>query len=335
MIVIFTNEFEYSSSRVMDWLNYYGETVVRIDCDSNTYRLHSATSEKIEVLNTQNEEIIDLLKAKSCWWRRSGIDFLRRNFIPSKLEINGFDFSDRYSAHSSTVKHELKEIFKYITYKMHSAIPINIGNPAVMTISRLSCIEIAKKVGLKTPDFNISQCFKDNFFGKAKIVTKAVGDGIYDYDSRGVRLYSYTEMCLPEDRINMMQGIEVFPSLFMEYIEKEFEIRTFFLDGKFYSMAIFSQSDPQTSIDFRKYNTGYRNRTVNFSLPSNIELKLQKLFNQLNLNCGSVDLILNKKGEFVFLEINPVGQYAMVGEPCNYDLDKYIAKYLIYGKHQY
>ena len=43
-------------------------------------------------------------------------------------------------------------------------------------------------------------------------------------------------------------------------------------------------------------------------------------------------MILNKNNEYVFLEINPVGQYGMVSEPCNYFLDKKIAHYLIYGR---
>ena len=43
-------------------------------------------------------------------------------------------------------------------------------------------------------------------------------------------------------------------------------------------------------------------------------------------------LPLNKNDNYYFLEINPVGQYGMVADPCNYELDKLIAKYLINGK---
>ena len=56
------------------------------------------------------------------------------------------------------------------------------------------------------------------------------------------------------------------------------------------------------------------------------------VFAELNLNCGSVDMIVDKNGEYVFLEINPVGQYGMVNEPCNYNLDHLIANYLIHGR---
>jgi len=56
---------------------------------------------------------------------------------------------------------------------------------------------------------------------------------------------------------------------------------------------------------------------------------LKKLLLELNLDTGSIDLIYTKSDEFVFLEINPVGQYDMVSAPCNYYLDKKIASLLL------
>jgi RimK-like ATP-grasp domain. len=115
-------------------------------------------------------------------------------------------------------------------------------------------------------------------------------------------------------------------------LKKKLEIRSFFIEGNFFSMAIFSQSSEQTKIDFRKYNNKLPNRTEPFKLPISIEDKLKKVFESIELNCGSVDLIIDKNDEYFFLEINPVGQYGMVSDPCNYELDKLIAKYLINGE---
>jgi glutathione synthase/RimK-type ligase-like ATP-grasp enzyme len=93
-------------------------------------------------------------------------------------------------------------------------------------------------------------------------------------------------------------------------------------------MAIFSQGDNKTSLDFRRYNRSFENRKVPFQLPEIIEEKLNGLFNALNLNCGSIDLIFTSNDEYLFLEINPVGQFGMVSFPCNYHLEKIIAEYL-------
>ena len=57
---------------------------------------------------------------------------------------------------------------------------------------------------------------------------------------------------------------------------------------------------------------------------------MAKLMKDLELNTGSIDFIKTKQGRFVFLEVNPVGQYGMTSYPCNYHLDKKIAEYLIH-----
>ena len=36
----------------------------------------------------------------------------------------------------------------------------------------------------------------------------------------------------------------------------------------------------------------------------------------MSLNTGSIDLIKTKSGDYVFLEVNPVGQFSMVSFPC-------------------
>jgi D-alanine-D-alanine ligase-like ATP-grasp enzyme len=48
----------------------------------------------------------------------------------------------------------------------------------------------------------------------------------------------------------------------------------------------------------------------------------------LKLNTGSIDLIVNTTGEYIFLEVNPVGQFGMVSSPCNYYLEREIARFL-------
>lgn len=124
---------------------------------------------------------------------------------------------------------------------------------------------------------------------------------------------------------------ERFPfTLFQVYIDKEFEVRSFFLDGNFYSIAIFSQNDSQTRIDFRNYNRKKPNRTIPFNLPEDIKKRLLCFLKKAKLRMGSFDLIKSTKGQYYFLEINPVGQFGMVSFPGNFYLEKRLAKYLIY-----
>ena len=49
----------------------------------------------------------------------------------------------------------------------------------------------------------------------------------------------------------------------------------------------------------------------------------------LNLDNGSIDIILTPDKEYVFLEVNAVGQFGMVSVPCNYFLEEKFADFLI------
>jgi D-alanine-D-alanine ligase-like ATP-grasp enzyme len=93
-------------------------------------------------------------------------------------------------------------------------------------------------------------------------------------------------------------------------------------------MAIFSQQNEQTSIDFRKYSTERPNRCVPHQLPKEIEHKISTFMKAVRLNTGSIDMVVTPTLEYVFLEVNPIGQYGMTSFPCNYNLDFKIAEFL-------
>lgn len=120
-----------------------------------------------------------------------------------------------------------------------------------------------------------------------------------------------------------------FPTLFQSYIEKDYELRIFFVFQKCFPMAIFSQSNEQTKIDFRNYDRNLPNRTVPYVLPNVIKSQILRLITKLGLTSGSIDMIVTPKKEYVFLEVNPIGQFAQVSKPCNYYLEREIARLLI------
>ncbi len=153
-----------------------------------------------------------------------------------------------------------------------------------------------------------------------KLITKAIGNGVYSITER-LGYYSYTEGLTKVFIKKLPESF--FPSLIQEKIEKLYELRAFYLKGKFYSMAIFSQEAPQTQIDCRKcFSSKHAPRNVPYKLPYEIELKLKNIMDKLCLNTGSIDMIVSKEKQFIFLEVNPIGQFGMTSKPCNYYLEK-------------
>lgn len=100
------------------------------------------------------------------------------------------------------------------------------------------------------------------------------------------------------------------------------------MKGKCYTSAIFSQRDEKTKIDFRNYNYQKPNRVSVYKLPQKVENKIVAFMNKIEMDSGSLDIIVTPQKEYYFLEVNPVGQFFQVSHPCNFYLEKEVAKYL-------
>ena len=120
-----------------------------------------------------------------------------------------------------------------------------------------------------------------------------------------------------------------FPSLFQEAINKVFELRVFYLKGICYAMAIFSQGDERTKDDFRRYNFTKPNRGVPYLLETELMDKIRQFMNSFNMQSGSFDFLVDEHKNIYFLEVNPFGQFGMVSLPCNYYLEREVARHLI------
>ncbi|WP_162200452.1 ATP-grasp domain-containing protein [Kordia jejudonensis] len=191
----------------------------------------------------------------------------------------------------------------------------------------------AKKVGLKIPRTIVTNYKEElvNFYQKNKpIISKDLRYSVNISDENT----KYTSIGTFEVTETMLDHLDTYfaPCYVQELIAKKVEIRVFIFKKKMFSMAIFSQNDTQTKIDYRNYNIEKPNRVSPFKFPENVEKQLLKFMNISNLDTGSIDLILTKKNEFVFLEVNPQGQIDWLSKYCNYYIEKYIAEELAYEK---
>ncbi len=260
-----------------------------------------------------------LNELKACWYRRGAVHLRIKNQFPIEIEK---PLSERVFTH---MKAEARACEDYINFIIESLPRINTYNRR--DVNKLIILDIASRIGLKIPKTLVTtkkEIYLSTFGNNQKTITKSIHTG-FDYmrvndEGKEERYSTYTEVL---DFLNLPNSF--FPSKFQEKIEKEADIRVFYLFGDFYTMAIMSQDNPQTSTDFRKYDNIKPNRRFPAKLPFEVEQKLDSLMRAIELESGSIDLILTKDGEFIFLEVNPVGQFNMVSVPCNYNLEKIFA----------
>lgn len=309
-----------STCDVMEWLDVYGVKYIRINekdriLDGMTIRLGSAKSEF--VMNINNK-LIPL-------YEFDGV-YVRHGFIDVKSNYDKNLFKEHYEIQEN-MKAERESFLDFIQHSFTS-LPF-LGKVAAQDTNKLHTLTTAAKIGLKIPETIVTNNRDELIEFKNKvgpIVCKSVQNVVaFMYDDKPH--INYTSEVSDKD---ILEFPDIFyTSLFQQKLEKIFEIRSFYLGGEIYSMAILSQLDPQTSIDFRNYNMTKPNRTVPFKLPTQVESKLIELMTALSQQTGSIDMVVTDEKEFVLLEVNPVGQYGMVSYPCNYDLNVKMAEYLV------
>ncbi len=319
MILIITNSNDVTTSEIMEWLLAEGHHILRLnECDKITsFTIHNdEISLNIYQLSTQKNIQLNLNDVHTVWYRKGDIrfdDFFKQLFDHKTI--------DRY------VMEEL-EIVQYYLYYILST-KFNLATVFNRSMNKLQVNHLAKSVGLQVPE-NIISTQKNDLLTFLKnhnnsCITKAISEGITVETTDGF-VMGYTEAINSSDLEDYAEVIQ--PNLIQEKIDKRYELRIFYLNGICYTSAIFSQNDKQTAVDFRKYNYVKPNRTVPFQLPAAIADKIDRLMKIVKLKSGSIDILVNKKGEYIFLEINPVGQFGMVSVPCNYFLEQKVAHYL-------
>lgn len=125
----------------------------------------------------------------------------------------------------------------------------------------------------------------------------------------------------------MIETLEIYsltPSIFQEYIEKEYELRITVVGEKVFAAKVDSQKQEETKIDWRKHKTPFQQ----YTLPKEISDKCVELTQKLNLSFGAIDIIKNKEGEYIFLEINPNGQWAWLDMETGLNISDEIINYL-------
>ncbi len=224
-------------------------------------------------------------------------------------------------------KHKFKQS-SYELYKLNEYIKLYlekhyncIGSIIVEErINKLMTLNEAENCGLRTPAFQLVRGKGIDVFNSG--ITKPIGN-FFDLVWENYLYYNRSNSLINSDLKESS-----FPSLIQEYIDKKIEIRTYFIANLFYSMAIFSQKNEKTKVDFKDYDKNKPNRLVPFKLPNNIISKLKKLMTKLNLNSGSIDMIYSTKNEYVFLEVNPLGQFDWLSYNCNYYIERKLANML-------
>lgn len=332
MHLILSKNYDFSTNEVCEWFIFHGYNFTRVNSDFNSFgSIHGIdlSQEPPTFLNEHqnlNSSFLYNQSFQSVWYRRPLLDY-------NNLQIESYHNSYHSEILDNAIilnnKNECSKYYEFLISSIKAG--KFLGDFNKTSLNKLIVLELAKEIGIQIPASIITSKKDDliQFLLKCKngVITKSIAEGINARDSQlEMSFISYTGLvdddCLAKIPDNFS------PSLFQEHIIKQFEVRVFYLDGKFYSMAIFSQNNEKTKVDFRNYDTEMPNRCVPYLINDKLCQQLTLLMKEIGINNGSIDIIINTEGDSIFLEVNPVGQFGMVSTPCNYNLEYLIFEYL-------
>jgi len=263
--------------------------------------------------------------------------FSEKNFVPiidscdtvdsvwfRRTKLPNINIDDPYERNYILAEYDslVSNLFQIIKAKKWLSHPDSIYRAE----NKLLQLRLAKDIGFKIPETlstnekALLKSFSQKFNGN--IILKPLGCGRIRTKT-GINLI-YTNK-LESMHLNNLDHYDLTPIIFQEFIVKEYELRITVVDGYVFSAKVESQLDEETRIDWRRKKLKFKS----YKLPEDVEYMCVMLTKKLDLAFGAIDIIKNSKGEYIFLEINPNGQWAWIEIDTGLKISDAIINYLI------
>lgn len=141
------------------------------------------------------------------------------------------------------------------------------------------------------------------------------------------RVIRYTQPVTARD-IGYARRVRHSPMLFQRRIDKRFELRVTVVDDQVFAAEIHSQSTRRTQLDWRHYDWGHTPHRPH-ALPEEERARCVALCRRLGLRFGAIDLIVTPDDRYVFLEINPNGQWQWIEDEAGLPISDAVCEALV------
>jgi ATP-GRASP peptide maturase of grasp-with-spasm system len=317
MVLILSENNDLSTDKVIEWLYFWEvKDIIRINEDDKIF-IKAIDVQKNTVILLFNNREINLSDIDFFWFRRGNLN----HFIYKQIQFENVRLSKNVNDY---LNYEWLMCRNYIFHNLQQK--KSLGNFFRSATNKLINLRMAKECGLEIPETFISTFASDliNFQNQFSVITKPVGEAMPVYQDSGH--YKMLTTSVEKDQCINQCSTYICPVLFQEKIEKQFEIRVFVMYEEIYAMAIFSQKNTKTNVDYRNYDHEKTNRMIPYYLPMEVQQKILHFMKRIDLDTGSIDMIKTPDNRYIFLEVNPAGNIEMVSVKCNYNIEKKIAK---------
>ena len=209
------------------------------------------------------------------------------------------------------------------------------GHPVAIHRAQLkaSQLRVAAELDLELPPTLVTNSREEflDFYGQhnGNIVGKLVGSA-FDRTVGASGFCRFTEVVSKRD-VGYAASLQYCPVILQAYVRKRLELRITVVGRKVFAAEIHSQQTHHTRHDWRRYDLSH---TPHFphALPPEVQERCVRLVERLELCYGAIDMILTPEGRYVFIEINPSGQYLWIEEQTGLPISAAICDLLMAGR---
>lgn len=317
MILILTATDDVHADKVTEYLDALDAPFRRIDLEDYPSKLRLALSyESGEVRGhiQHGSESLVSTDIQSIWYRRPGAPVADPSIADTRIR--------RYIEAEC-----LNHVDDFLAALPVFQLP---APPARQRLADLKAMQLALacSLGMKTPRTLITndpgRLLDFHQRRSGSIVSKlASGTLVHHY---GLELSRYTQVLRRKDLDNA-EAAALCPTIFQQYVEKAFELRITIVGDEIFAVEIHSQDSNRARYDWRHYDLGNTPHRPH-RLPRDIADALLLFMRRLDLAYGAIDMIVTPQGEYVFLEINPNGQYLWIERASGLPISRSIARLL-------
>ncbi len=305
MILIITHKSDYTADFLIDRLNKTGIAYFRLNCD--ILHIYDYT---FEFSPAYNFTINGICNFTSVWYRRTMLAELGEDLSPAERAYLQLEYNSLLSNILSSLQN--------VRWLSH---PLRIQE-AENKVLQLKC---AVNIGFVIPDTLITSN-KERLLAFAKkhdgdLIIKPLGIGRMKAEENKL---IYTNQILQE-HLKAIDTFDLTPCIIQNNIAKEYELRVTVVGDKIFAAKVDSQSNDSTKVDWRKEKLPFSS----YVLPPEIIIKCKRLIDLLQLSFGAIDIIKTKSGQYVFLELNPNGQWAWIESDTGLPIADTIIDFLI------
>ena len=310
-IIVISNKYDIHTDSVIECLSDNSEEVIRINTEDFRRNDLFFSNETWQV-TTREGRIVKPKNVKSVYVRRIS-------------PILTDDTTDEYR---EFVAKETLVALDYLLFFLSKQKCMDSPMKRRVASNKIIQLEQAKKIGFQIPRYRITNNPDEaEKFVKStnKIVYKTLSDPIIDFGENGEGMIN-ASLVSNEDFSEQKFNVFMAPCQFQKYIEKSYELRIHVIEEKIIAVKIDSQAQEHTKIDWRTGQDLSMFETIEIS--KEIQEKVIKFIKSFGLHFGIIDMIVDKKGNYIFLELNPNGNWLFIESKIDIQISSMVAGWL-------